>query len=155
MQVCIYMSLYLERFCLIYHYRIRIWIQKKRCTIDVLVEMNEKIWFSNFVKRISFFLELKKAFNTLDHEITTQKFEENGFRGNSHYWLHSNLENRSQNVVAFGVISHWQIIRYGVPQGSILGPLLILNYVNDRPVSDNSVEIMLFSDNKNITSVKS
>ena len=145
------MSLYLERFCLIY--KKQFGFRKKHCTIDSLVEMTEKIRFSNFEKRFSFFLDLKKAFDTLDHEILLQKLEKYGFRGNCQNWLHAYLENRSQGVVANGVVSHWQIVRHGVPQGSILGPLLFLIYINDLPLSANSVEIMLFADDTNITAV--
>ena len=145
------LSLYLDRFCLIYK---QFGFRKKHCTIDALVEMTEKIGFSNFEKRFSFFLDLKKAFDTLDHEILLQKLKKYGFRGNCQDWLHSYLENRSQRVVANGVVSHWQIIRHGVPQGSILGPLLFLIYINDLPFSANSVEIMLFADDTNITAVK-
>ena len=130
------MSLYLERFCLIY--KKQFGFRKKHC-IDALVEMTEKIRFSNFEKRLSFFLDLKKAFDTLDHEILLQKLEKYGFRGTCQNWLHSYLENRSERVVANGVVSHWQIIRHGVPQGSILGPLLFLIYIFSQFSRNNAV----------------
>ena len=89
--------------------------------------MSEKKKNSQILKKkFSFFLDLKKVFDTLDHEILLQNLKKMGLEVIANYWLHSYPQKRSQRVVANGVSSHWQIIRDGVPKDSILGPLLFV-----------------------------
>ena len=89
---------------------------------------------------ISFFFDLKKAFDTIEHNILLQKLESYGIRRNEHKWFRSYLIERIQRVEIKGISSNWSTIKCGVPQGSILGPLLFLIYINDLPHACNSTE---------------
>ena len=79
---------------------------------------------------IGVFLDLKKAFDTVDHKIILDKMHAYGIRGNILRWFRSYLTNRSQFVSYDDIQSTTQTITCGVPQGSILGPLLFIIYVN-------------------------
>ena len=101
----------------------------------------------------SFFLDLKKAFDTIDHNILLYKLGMYGFRGNCLKWLSSYLSNRIQRVVVNGVSSSWSKIEWGVPQGSILGALLFLLYINDLLKACETSEVLLFAYDTNLTSI--
>ena len=85
------------------------------------------------VSRCTFatFVDFRKAFDTVTHGILLRKLEKSGISGMTHQWIKSYFCNRKQYVVANGTVSNKLPIICGVPQGSILGPLFFLMYIND------------------------
>ena len=99
---------------------------------------------------IGIFCDLSKAFDTLDHSILLTKLDHYGIRGNWLSWFKSYLSNRRQYVDINGIKSGYENITVGVPQGSILGPLLFLIYINDLPGSLEKLISVLFADDSNL-----
>ena len=91
-------------------------------------------------------IDLQKAFNTIDHDILLQKLNAIGFSNHTIDWFKSYLSNRLFRVHLENCYSDSSSVTCGVPQGSILGPLLFLIYVNDMPQAVNS-NLFLYADN--------
>ena len=98
------------------------------------------------------FLDLSKAFDKVWHEGLLYKLKNNGIIGNAFQLIESFLHNRRQSVVLNGQFSSWLSIRADVPQGSVLGPLFFLIYINDLPEGLNS-EVKLFADDTSLFSI--
>ena len=95
------------------------------------------------------FIDLKKAFDTVDHKILLHKLDHYGFHGVINKWFSSYLEGRTQMTQIGSIISKRENISCCVPQGSLLGPLLFLIYVNDIQESSNKLKFFLFADDTN------
>ena len=126
--------------------------RKNHSTSMAIIDLvdNISLAFNTRGYTIGTFIDFKKALDTVDHSILLDKVHFYGFRGIAHSWIKSYLENRSQCVEIENVCSTYKPINCGVPQGSILGPLLFLIYVNDISHSSSLLSFILFADDTNI-----
>ena len=97
------------------------------------------------------FIDLKKAFDTVDHEILLKKLKIYGVTGLEHDWFTSYLDNRKQFCWVDGTSSDVKGINCGAPQGSCLGPLLFLIYTNDLPLSLQKCYVSMYADDTAIS----
>ena len=95
---------------------------------------------------LGIFLDLKKAFDTVDHHILIKKLDHYGFRGISNLWFQNYLAERYQYVSIEGTNSAKKEIKYGVPQGSVLGPLLFILFINDLSRASSFFTILFADD---------
>ena len=100
---------------------------------------------------LSLFLDFKKAFDSVDHDILISKMEHYGVRGAPRAWFESYLSDRKQYSVVDGCRSGVARIRCGVPQGSCIGPLLFLVFINDLPNVSSIFKYVLFADDSTLS----
>ena len=100
------------------------------------------------------FLDFAKAFDLVPHEELIYKLSCYGFRGNLIIWITEFLLGRKQRVVIGKAKSEWSNVSSGVPQGSVLGPLLFLVYINDMPEALNHFCKLFADDSKLIAIIK-
>ena len=153
---CIYkqMYTYLEKYNLLTPNQFGF---RQNCSTSLAVRQ----LYDNFLESLdkkkitcSVFIDLSKAFDTVDHEILLKKLLRYGFRGLPLQLIQSYLTNRNQYAFVNGTKSNLRRVKCGVPQGSTLGPLLFLIYVNDLPyVSDFTTK--LFADDTVLTMANS
>ena len=113
-------------------------------------------WLINFDKKgtnFSVFLDIKKAFDTIDHRILLQKLECYRIREEELKFFSSYLQNRRQCCIVNSHQSSFQTVWCGVLQGSILGPLLFIIYMNDLPKSIENGYITMYADDTESSTV--
>jgi hypothetical protein len=141
---------YLETNNILYQYQFGFRPKHSTCLalIDVVDGIYEQLDQRSNV--CGMYLDVQKAFDSVSHDILLDKMFMYGVRGVVHNWFKSYLLRRQQYVFVNNVCSDVRSIKYGVPQGSVLGPLLFLLYVNDIGNALPEAKIKLFADDTNI-----
>ena len=96
------------------------------------------------------YVDFKKAFDTVNHNILLDKLAYYGVRGTENNWFKTYLTNRKQHVTVSDQTSDNALIEFGVPQGSVLGPLLFLIYINDLNQAIKFSRVHHFADDTNL-----
>ena len=137
---------YLEKSKIIYEHQFG--FQKNRSTTLAVLDLNTRITKAldrgNYAASV--FLDFAKAFDTVNHQILLSKLENYGIRGPAKDWFESYLKSRHQIVKIGDTLSDKMQIACGVPQGSILGPILFLLYISDIKNASKTLKFLLFAD---------
>ena len=126
--------------------------RESRSTSLALMELVEDLTTSLDSRKhtIGVFMDLKKAFDTIDHKILLSKLYHYGLRGKANNWIESYLQCRKQYVSLDNCESDCMDVVCGVPQGSILGPKLFIPYINDMCRVSDCLKSILFADDTNL-----
>ena len=132
-------------------YEFQFGFQKSKSTYMALISLTDKLLaaLDDGDICVGLFIDFRKAFDTVNHQILLDKLYHYGIRGTAHDWLCSYLKDRKQCVEFDDVISSVVDMRCGVPQGSNLGPLLFLLYINDLAYVSPELFAVLFADDSN------
>ena len=144
---------FLEKYELLYS--LQFGFRTQYSTTHALIHMTETIRAALDSGQVTcgIFVDFQKAFDTVNHEILLSKLEHYGFRGVINDWFRSYLTDRKQKVVINGFESQNKIMNHGVPQGSVLGPILFLIYINDLHQCIKHSTTYHFADDTNLLNI--
>ena len=133
-------------------YNLQFGFRKNHSTNHAILSIIENI--QNAIKNNNFaigiFIDLQKAFDTVNHSILLKKLSHYGIKNTANKWFESYLTGRQQFVSINGHSSEYTTTKHGVPQGSVLGPLLFLIYINDLHVCIKNSKTFHFADDTNL-----
>ena len=133
-------------------YDLQFGFREKHSTNHALMSMIQQIrdTMDDGNTAIGVFVDFQKAFDTVNHDILIRKLEHYGVRGTPNNWFKSYLTERKQYVSIDNANSDHASIKHGVPQGSVLGPLLFLIYINDLHTCIKHSTTRHFADDTNL-----
>ena len=141
---------FLKKYSILYKYQFGL---RKGYSIErAILEITDSLKKAMDNKLITYglFLDFSKAFDTINHDILLSKLCRYGIRVNPLRWFENYLYSRNQVVKIGDTISSSQTIICGIPQGSTLGPLLFLLYINDLPNCSSKLSFRIFADDTNM-----
>ena len=144
---------FLEKYELLYS--LQFGFRTQYSTTHALIHMTEAIRAGLDSGQVTcgIFVDFQRAFDTVNHEILFKKLEHYGFRGVINDWFRSYLNDRKQKVVINGFESRSRTMAHGVPQGSVLGPILFLIYINDLHKCIKYSRTYHFADDTNLLNI--
>ena len=133
-------------------YKLQFGFRAKHSTNHAILSITQQIQEAINKDKIAIgiFIDFQKAFDTVNHSILLDKLNHYGVKGSANKWFESYLNNRKQFVTINGINSDTTNIKHGVPQGSVLGPLLFLVYINDLHHSIRDSKTFHFADDTNL-----
>ena len=133
-------------------YKHQFGFRKNHSTTMALIEVIDNCYknLDENKKVVGIYFDLQKAFDTVDHSILLHKLHNYGIRGFMYAWIKNYLLNRQQFTLINNVASNLGKITCGVPQGSVLGPLLFLIYINDIANAVGGDKLRIFADDTNL-----
>ena len=148
--ICKQLVNYLEKHEIPYKFQFD--FRKGHSTSQAIAEIADNLRnaIDNNLYSCGVFLDFSKAFDTVNHTILLKKMEQYGIRGVSLQLFANYLANRQQYVQMGNTVSSEQTMTCGIPQGSSLGPVLLLIYINDLPNCSSALTFRIFSDDTNV-----